>query len=254
MNNPIRNLVLAKIKGLYAKYEESNSINHAATKGSLREQALTEFMIGVLPSKYLVKSGFICDSFTEDISPQLDLIIADKDSMPNFSLDESSSIIPVESALSITEIKSTIMAGEKGAFEQLKKQREVINNLKFDYLLNVQSFQNLNIPSIGIPSSILAFDSKVNEDDLRNWFDKEKNLMSICVIGKFCLARLSSPHGITIIRNEGNHEETMFYIGKQYAMLNELKKVRSILEPNWDKYLQDKIPTESPFKIEIPKT
>jgi len=251
MNNPIRKLIQAKIKGLYAKYEESNSIQHNGTKGQLREQALSEFISDLLPNKYLVKSGFICDSKKEEISPQLDLIIADKDSMPNFTLNESSSIIPVESALAITEIKSTIMPE---TLEQLQRQRQVVNNMEFDYLFMVPVNPNIELPKISIASFLLAFDSKVRKEDLKGWFEQEPNLLSICVIGKYCWARLNEPHGITLIENKGEYEETRFFVGKQYAALNQLQKIRTLFEPNWDSYLQDIIPTQTQTKIKVEKT
>lgn len=250
MNNPIRELILAKIRGVYAKYEESNSITHAATKGALREQALTEFITGVLPNKFLVKSGFISHSKSSSISPQIDLIVADKDPMPNFSLNDMTSIIPIESALMTTEIKSRL---DKVALEQLVKQREVINNLEFDFIMNITCSHPLQIPQIAVASTIVSFDSQLSIEELKTWFGKMNDLMSICVIGKYCISRLSQPHGLTVIKNEGKHEETMFYIGKLYQLLNELKKMRNYLEPNWDNYLQDIIQTSSTASLKIEK-
>jgi len=238
MNNPIRNLVKAKIKSLLAQYSESSSITHNATKGALREQYLSEFMRDILPSKFLIKSGFITCSKSEIITPQIDLIVSDKMSIPNFSLNESISFIPIESALLMIEVKSKLITGKNDALSQIQTQTDVLTKLEYDFINRGLFIQ----PRIVIPSVIVSYDTNLSITKLKDWLNKSNNLIGICVIGKFSILKLDNPNGIGIVKNKGDNEETLFFFSRLYFVLSTLLIDRSNLETKWESYLSDSIP------------
>ena len=250
MENPIRKLVRAKVKTLLAKYEETKAIKHAATQGALREQAIEEFIVSVLPHKYIVKSGFICDSNSDHLSPQIDLIVAVKDEMPSFSLNDSTFIIPVELALLTFEIKSTI---DNKTIEQLKRQREVVNKLRFEFIADRSLSDPVAKYRHAIGSVVISFDSRISEESLKRWFEEENNLLAICVIGQYTLLRLKE--GARIISASERYDELLLLMGKLYRVLSDLSLQRSqLFTPNWDKYLQDQIPVGGGETISIDRS
>jgi len=111
----------------------ANHVAHGSTKGDIRETYLKEVIGDFLPETFFVGSGFLCD-LKNDLSPQLDLVIADRRFIPPVTLYDDVAYFPVESALAHMEVKSTL---KKDDFKQIKRQHESISKLN---VANVPEF------------------------------------------------------------------------------------------------------------------
>ena len=232
MDNPIRRLVRSKIHSLMALYNESCSVNHGPTIGTLREQYLTEFMKDIFPNKFLLKSGFITCSLSETISPQIDLVVCDKNSMPAFSLDDRVSILPIETILITIEVKSTIKSDD---LLQMQQQSQIINTL----IPCITSFSNQKEKvDYRIPSFIVSYNSTLSKESLKQWFQVFNNLTGICVIGKFSILRTNS--GVSIYEDK-NYSETLDCFGMMYKTLEDQLFERTKVIPLLGNYLSDEI-------------
>lgn len=179
--NQIREIFTARIKQLIAQYLGSKAIKHSPTIGSMREGYLKDFIRELLPPKFSPVSGFICDMFG-NITPQLDMIFFDNSELPSVSLVSDSKIVPYETALMIAEVKSRITTD---TLEQVKSQRAIIQIMQSDFLMATSSPQ---VPqqrerTQNIGTFIMAFESDVSEEKLKQWIENELGSPSgICVI------------------------------------------------------------------------
>jgi hypothetical protein len=106
--------ITSRIDGAYhrflANYIESSGVNHSLSKGEIRENPIRDFFESLLPGGFAVTSGEVIDSFG-NVSPQSDMVIYRKaDGIP--VLNQTPTILQVESVMCITEVKSKINGEE----------------------------------------------------------------------------------------------------------------------------------------------
>lgn len=196
-SNTINGVIRARLKGLMAQIDESKQIKHAPTKGALREKYLTEFLESLLPSRYLVKNGFICDALG-GISPQMDLILADTSTLPSIALSIDISLIPVEVVIGAVEVKSVLKSRD---FEQLKRQADAIWSLK-------PIAEDPQPGHFGVRIFIFAYESEVSIPQLSKWFESIPALFGICIMGKAFMRR--APEGIVSVLDRGEDGDMVF--------------------------------------------
>jgi len=221
--NPIRKIVQAQIDNIIKLSDIAGNVEHNPTIGELRENYLIAFFKKLVPSSVTLTSGFITDAAGK-ISPQLDLIVTQKTSLPLFSMKEGLSIVPVESALLVAEIKSTL---EISSLEQVKNQNARIASMNISGKMGEENFI--------IPSIILAYDSKVNIDTLKKWMEDNGNTVSCCVLKKDTLIKDS---GIVVFENCAygiQHHGVLAFVAAFHKMIEYLIEKRDF-QPYLDTY------------------
>lgn len=205
-SNRINGIIRARLKGLMAQVDESKQIEHAPTKGALREEYLKEFLESLLPSRYLVKNGFICDVLG-GISPQLDLILADTSVLPSIALSKDVSLIPVEVAIGAVEVKSKLKSKD---FDQLKRQVDAIWSLR-------PVSESPQPGHHGVRIFIFAYESEVSMPHLTTWFESIPALFGICIMGKAFIRR--APEGIVTVLDRGEDGDVIFISSWLHAVV-----------------------------------
>lgn len=82
-------------------------LKHPGEKGMFREFFISEILSPLLPHHYGITSGIIVDVHNNQ-SNQLDVIIYDKRKLPPLLMRDGAGIIPLDSALIVIEVKSTL--------------------------------------------------------------------------------------------------------------------------------------------------
>lgn len=203
-SNPILSAATARIEQLRARYKESASINHSSTKGSLREAYLRQFLSEFIPSQFKVTSGFICDCGHADISPQIDLIVFDDSSLPKFALSEFVSIVPVEAARVIIEVKSTLAAD---TFEQMQRVADSTKAMTIAWIGQLRELASA-APSNLVPQAVFAFDSDLSIASARALMESNDQLCIVGVVDSWVLLR--SPKDGSIEQIEGDNDLVVF--------------------------------------------
>jgi len=233
-NNPIQNIVVSRLKGLISQYELAEAIEHLPTRGQLREKYLIDFFKDVIPQRFNLDSGIICDAEGES-SRQLDFIVSDDTFLPAMALHDGVSLVPIESAIMSAEIKTTLT---KDSLEQVEAQNNSIEKLQYTNR-KFEGEPSSNSESVLFPSAILAFNSKVNRDTLIDWMNRNPRTIAICVINQFSILNLGKDNIEVIVKENGHPDfwETLVFVGKLYHALEEVSSRRTI-RPNWDLYMQ----------------
>ena len=104
-----------------AEFEASAQINHAGSKGTIRENNLRNFLAeGRLPSKYGLGSGEVVGR-VRDTSRQCDVIVYDKLNGVTLLYDESVQVFPIDCVYGMIEVKSALSKAEfLDALEKIK--------------------------------------------------------------------------------------------------------------------------------------
>lgn len=233
-SNPIQNLVVSRLKSLISQYELAEAIEHMPTRGQLREKYLIDFFKDVIPQRFNLDSGIICDA-KGDSSRQLDFIVSDDTFLPAMALHDGVSLVPIESAIMSAEIKTSLT---KSSLEQVEAQNNSIEKLGYTN----RRFENelsLDTQKVLFSSAVLAFNSHIKEDSLIEWMKRNPITFAICVINQFSILNLGRDN-IKVIRQEEKYPdfwETLVFVGKLYHALEEVSNRRTI-RPNWDLYMQ----------------
>jgi Domain of unknown function (DUF6602) len=224
--NQVRDIFIARIQQLLAQYEGSKSITHPTTVGTMREEYLRGFLRALLPPKFHPVTGFICDMYG-NITPQLDMIFIDHSELPTVSLVNDTVIVPYEIALLTAEVKSTI---KMETLEQIKKQREAINEMQSQFLMGTSSpntLQTRKRPQT-IGTFIMAFESDVSEDNLKKWVTTEMGSPAgICVVNPndrmlALFEQVIAPSGQIeqqISTGPGDYDPLLTFVGMMYRSL-----------------------------------
>ena len=230
--NRINGVVKARLSGLKALLEESLQIEHASTKGALRERYLTEFLRSLLPPNLVVTGGFICDVLGH-ITPQIDLILADTATIPSIAFTGEVALVPVEAALAGIEVKSRLTSQD---LDQIDGQAQAIRSLRPIAEINATG-------SHVILLFVFAFESKVSEKRLTSWLEKIPELFGVCIQGNYFIRK--GPGGI--MKVPGNDwEETLVFIS---SLLHSIIKVEEQRLPQtlniWRRYIVGIDPRET---------
>lgn len=125
VKSKITEVIVSRLQSMKYLKEETNPIGHSSSIGVVREKRLTDFLRSYLPNDIGVETGFVCDGIG-NISPQIDIIITDLDSIPMLDFDGDMKLIPVEKVICCIEVKSTLT---KNGLDQIIKQEQSINSM-----------------------------------------------------------------------------------------------------------------------------
>ncbi len=115
-------LIQARIKSI--KIHNTSDIRAA---GNEVENSVRDYFIRILPKKYYITHGHIIDN-NGIISPEIDIIISDNDSLPSLmKTKDGTEYIPIDSVYAIGEIKSTYYKN-KHYIQDYSEKIKIINN------------------------------------------------------------------------------------------------------------------------------
>ena len=214
-HNPILRGTTSRVRQLLEQFEESKAIRHDATKGSLREAYLKDFLAGFVPPDLAISSGFITDSRGADISPQLDLLIYDKRSLPSFVMSAFSTIVPLEASRLSVEVKSNL---KHEHFDQIKCQQETIRKLRFAWTTQDRKYLSTT-NCLGLSQFVVAFETACSQETLQKWFSEEAMLEVICVVGQFCMLRDPTTRLPEIIATNDHFLDVMQLVTRLHSSL-----------------------------------
>jgi len=229
--NQIRRVIQARIDNLMRLAEAASNVGHAATIGQLRESYLMELFRELIPANLALSSGFISDA-TGQISPQLDFIVTLNSALPLIAMKDQTSIVPVESALLVAEIKSTLSLS---ALQQVERQNES--------LALMQPCGEMGQERFIIPTIVIAYESNVANDTLQKWMESNGNTVVCCVLNGDTFMKAD---GIRVFAKDGHqikHHGVLAFIANFYSMLEDLNSMRDF-KPNLHTYLTGR-PTQN---------
>lgn len=87
--------------------EDSKTLDHAGEQGRNNERILEGFLAKYLAQRYTVSTGKVIAA-TGALSDQIDLIVHDRLSTPQISIDEASALVPVESVYAVISVKTSL--------------------------------------------------------------------------------------------------------------------------------------------------
>lgn len=221
--NPIRSLIYSRITALLAESNGLESVPHDLTRGELREQLLLDFFTDILPDRYTVCSGFITD-IHGTVTPQTDFIVAETADVPRLILNGEVSLIPVEAARAVAEIKTTIRSND---LAQLEKRMEVQKKLQVTYL-SVEPINN-----IVVPTYIIAFNSKVSLKKIEKYLEDHREVAGCCIVGQYSFVRHDffneNDDWVKLEDNpsEESYEATSTFIGCFFRHLTKLSQMNT---------------------------
>ena len=226
--NPIQRALQARIQALLASSAEVGAVGHDATVGQLREQLLIDFFTGLVPQSLSCTSGIICDA-RGNVSRQTDFIVKNDYALPALSMSTTVAIVPVESVHLTAEIKSTLKTDH---LTKLASDRDVFNQLQLATFPVAPVGVDIKIPSV-----MLAFDSVVARSTLEQWMSETPDVVAICVIGDFSMAK--SQVGIQTFEAVGGTEyyETLRFAEQLFGFLAD-SVTTSRGRPLWSAYLR----------------
>jgi hypothetical protein len=222
--NPIHRVVQNRVDSLVAQSDAAGAVQHHGTTGSLREKYLIDFLIDLIPKGLSITSGVVCDS-NGKVSRQSDIIVYDDTILPNISMTESVSIIPVETVHLTVEVKSTLRAN---VFQQIEEFRESFNELETTFITEPDD------PPVHSPTVVLAYQNEVNETTLKNELEDIGDVVSACVIGDFVISREDS---VMNIRRGDDYFEVMVFAIQMYEWLSKRMRERKAHTRFWQAYL-----------------
>lgn len=122
----VRKIFKAASDKLMAEFVQSGEIHHQGGKGTLREDAFSDFLSKQLPSRYAVGRGEVINSenFT---SGQIDLIIHDPFYCPKIVSSPSHSVFPIESVYGAISIKSNLNSTQlQEAYQNIESFHKIV--------------------------------------------------------------------------------------------------------------------------------
>lgn len=204
--NRVNNVIKARLNGLKSLLEESAQVEHAVTKGALREKYLTDFLRSLLPPNLVVTGGFICDVL-DNITPQIDLIVTNTETIPSMAFTNDVALVPVESTLVGIEVKSQLTSK---ALDQINEQVQAIRSLRPMADTNTGG-------SHVILLFVFAFESMVSETRLASWLEEVPELFGVCVQGNYFIRK--GPEGTKTVSSDDWEETLVFVSSLLHAVL-----------------------------------
>jgi hypothetical protein len=169
-----QDLFLARITTAIAAARAAKGITHKLLLGEIRELLIRDLFKPLLPSDIGVTTGQII-THTGQSSTQLDIILYDKRILPPILFQDHSGLIPIESALYIVEVKSTLNA------TALRETHDAAAMLRSYDLIPGASNMKPNYTLFALTSD-LTDSSEV--DRYERMCGADPPLCAICVVGR----------------------------------------------------------------------
>lgn len=225
MNDLYRNLLDIKIAAALASAHASKDFKHPALVGKLRELFIKEVIRPFLPSNVGVGTGKIITNENQ-LSKEQDIIVFDKGIIPPIVFEQNLGLFPVESVLSVIEVKSKLTVAE------LKTSH--INALELLALKHLPAeYDEFNNPKPYIDGSIkglnfylFAYESDCDSDEAAR-YDKVRDadhpaIRMICVAQKGCWILNTQKMNWRTVISKKEHDEIACFLS---IIINSLKLI-----------------------------
>lgn len=127
--NQYQALLRGKVASAILQARMASKLTHQGVKGSVLEILLSQLFRPLLPSDIGVGTGQIIESFSDTMSPQIDIVIYNKSILPPVLVDGNLGLFPIESVLYTIEVKTTLTpTGISSANESAK---HIFDNFKY---------------------------------------------------------------------------------------------------------------------------
>jgi hypothetical protein len=228
-SNKIRSVIQARCHKFVAGIREVSQLDHKATNGDLRESMLKSVRADILPKRFSIRSGFICDMFG-NVSPQLDIIVIDNACTPEIVLDSDVAFVPIEAALVAIEVKSTLNSGEHGALHQVEGQISKVYSLNpgVTTTTGAQKYYNVHFMLFG-------FSTKLSRDYLRSWIQQNTSVKVICVLNNYTIVNHSKD--LSIFESQNGAEEMLAFLASVIENAEQISRKREGEPRNMYHYL-----------------
>ena len=235
----------AKIKGAVELSKTFSNLEHSGTKGRLRELVVTELINPLLPNGVSATTGLLIDSKGNQ-SNQLDIIIYTSDILPPLFQSTEQSVIPVDAAIQVIEIKSQLNATEmKISIENAKSVKSLIPldpGQPYPSPFNKLNKNNIkNSMRVSPICSLFAFGSDLKRKtewerylEIKNDLKDKHNhviLHDICVVGSGYWNEVSEEY----VKTTDNYHEVMVMLTILVNSIPLWKKMRGT--PQFGRYL-----------------
>ncbi|MCE0914716.1 DUF6602 domain-containing protein [Pseudomonas sp. NMI760_13] len=108
----------AKVDELRSLFLATKDVSHNGEKGSFREAFVVSLLQQFLPAHFGLGSGVVVDKWGRQ-SPQVDIIIFDKRTLPPIFERGARGIYPMDSVLRVVEVKSVVNTSSLDQFAKL---------------------------------------------------------------------------------------------------------------------------------------
>lgn len=239
-------LLATRVQKVVNDSKQFGKLEHAGTKGRWRELFVSELIEPLLPDGVSVTTGILVDSKGIQ-SRQLDIIIYASDALPPILRSVEQSLIPVDAAIQVIEVKSRMNAAE---MKDCIKKAESVKSLflliageeyppPFNAILETELKHPIRVETI---FSVFAFESDLKGTKKTEW-ERYRELAKedpnrvyindICVVGSGYWS-MSCKEGV------GADEDYNEVLSMLIPMLNSLplwKKLRGT--PRFGQYFAD---------------
>lgn len=202
-NSIVLDPLLAKVQGFLAEADAWRAIRHQPTQGRLVEILLTNLIRPMLPPTIAAVTGHVIDCEGGQ-SGQEDIILYNPEVLPGFFTIGEQRVVPIEAALAIIEVKTTLESGDiEGCLGHISTVRSLANRLhgvtnQLLWLPHPVSADELRWPLV----AVFALSSKgAKKQGEAARYNKvlakkkcENGVQMLCVARK-CLARARAPLG-----------------------------------------------------------
>lgn len=241
MNPLMRSLISARATAALDSAARLRPLVHEGLKGRFREILIGDLVRPLLPTYCGIGTGTIIDApGTERRLSEDDLVIFDRDILPQYMLTERDGIFPSESVIHKIEVKSTLT--RKGLRDALRAADEM-NQLKY----MAPPGGPKDVPRV--VCTVFAFASDIEGDEMERWVGCVRELgipstplAALCVAGKGMWVYASSEHpdhakGWAVAPASPDHNEVIAYIGTLWNTIVNTKAKRG--QPLWSPYVTD---------------
>ncbi|HHV7345341.1 DUF6602 domain-containing protein [Enterobacter hormaechei] len=213
--NQYQALFRGKVASAILQAKMATKLTHQGVKGSVLEILISQLFRPLLPSDIGVGTGQIIDSFSDNMSPQIDIIIYNKSILPPVLADGSLGLFPIESVLYTIEVKTTLTPSGLAAANNSAKF--IFNNFKYRQGIRDNSGLFVHHPILTPRAVVFALNSsmkgskKTEVERYKEIYINEGYLHAICVAEKE-YSYAYGDHWITL-RNTENYDEILSFIG-----------------------------------------
>lgn len=147
----------ANVKELRSMFLATKGVEHNGEKGSLREAFVISLLQQYLPAQFGIGSGVVVDKWGRQ-SPQVDIVIYDKRTMPPILDKGGRGIYPIDAVLRLVEVKSNL---DKASLAQLAKMMKAFDPDNPEGLKMASRGKLAEGRSFYPVCSLFAFESKI---------------------------------------------------------------------------------------------
>lgn len=205
----------AIVRTLVEMSDALSDIDHRLTKGQLREFLVSRILSAFLTSEFGIGTGIVVNKNGEE-SNQIDIIIYDNRILPPFIKEQSLGVYPAESAIATIEVKSRLTkTALLKAEEDAKKLKQIVFNPKASLYKRITKYKALYeaIPLCAIIGFYGSGVKELSKNAGETWLnEKIKYLFDICLVKKYCWAKVGGK-GWTVSRyDKKTNEETKRFV------------------------------------------